>query len=215
MTSNKALSDSRMRQAAITLGRILTRVAWICGVLTALSISFGQAIAQGRPAPNDPIVLLLKGNWVPVVSAPSLGLPGVNLNDGTWIVNDIHSVSTIPGSSNQNTVIGKVYAQVTSALIAYDLPGGVMLMEFTAGAWDMNPIPDGHGGLFYQETWDLTILVANGIYSQYQGGHNHMVDRYDSLSGGTPGNPANGPAYESCFCILSIGGGLPLWWTSI
>jgi len=87
-----------------------------------------------------------------------------------------------------------------------------MLMEFTAGAWDLNPIPDGHGGLFYQETWDLTIDQATGIYAPYKGGHNHMVDRYDSLGGGTPGNPVSA-AYESCYCIISVGGGLPLWWT--
>jgi hypothetical protein len=57
-----------------------------------------------------------------------------------------------------------------------------------------------------QETWELTITDATGIYSQYKGGHNHMVDRIDALPGGS--------FDENCYCIISIGGGSPLWWTS-
>ena len=164
--------------------------------------------AAAKPAPNDPMVLLLKGIYAPAVNAPNLGLPGINLNDGTWIVTEIHSVTTVPGSTNQSSaVVGHFYAQTTSALVAYDLPGGALLMEFTAGSFDENPpVSDGNGGVFLQETWDLTILKATGIYSQFAGGHNHMVDRFDAL--------ANGLSDESCFCIISVGGGLPLWWTS-
>jgi hypothetical protein len=60
--------------------------------------------------------------------------------------------------------------------------------------------------VFLQETWELTILNATGIYSPYQGGHNHMVDRADAL--------ASGLFDENCYCIISVGGGSPLWWTS-
>jgi hypothetical protein len=181
------------------------RMGFALGVVFATS---GNAVAQGKPAPNDPIVLLLKGIYQPATNAPNLGLSGVNLNDGTWIVTEIHRATSIPGSTNESSaVVGHFYAQTTSALVAYDLPGGALLMEFTAGSFNENPpVPDGHGGVFLQETWELTITNATGIYSQYKGGHNHMVDRLDSLPGGL--------ADENCYCIISIGGGSPLWWTS-
>jgi len=197
------------------LRKSLTYVSWAA---SALAVLLTSPVAQAAPSPNDPVVLLLKGLWRPVVGSPRINLSGINLGDGTWGVNDIHAVTGVPNINNQdNTVIGHVYFQGTGCgcLIAYDLPGGAMLMQFTAGAWDPSPIADGHGGLFYQETWDLTVLQATGIYAPYLGGHNHMVDRYDSLAGGTPGNPANGPAFESCYCIISVGGGLPLWWTML
>lgn len=165
-------------------------------------------MAQGRPAPNDPIVLLLKGIYQPAKNAPNLGLPGINLNDGTWFVTEIHRVTSIPGSTNQDqAAVGHFYYQATSNLAAYDLPGGALLMEFTAGSFNENPpVPDGHGGAFLQETWELTIRDATGIYSPYKGGHNHMVDRIDAL--------ASGLFDENCYCIISVGGGSPLWWTS-
>ncbi len=186
----------------------LVRAARMGFVLGVVFATFGHAMVQGKPAPNDPIVLLLKGIYQPATNAPNLGLPGVNLNDGTWIVTEIHSVTSVPGSTNQSSaVVGHFYAQTTSALVAYDLPGGALLMEFTAGSFNENPpVPDGHGGVFLQETWELTITDATGIYSQYKGGHNHMVDRFDSLP--------NGLADENCYCIISVGGGSPLWWAS-
>jgi hypothetical protein len=129
------------------------------------------------------------------------------LNDGTWIVTDIHSVNTVPGSLSQsNATVGKFYAQNTSALVVYDLPGGAIEMQFTAGSFGENPpIPDGQGGVYLEETWELTVLDATGIYSIYKGGHNHMVDRFHVL--------ANGQFDESCFCIISVPGSLPLWWS--
>jgi hypothetical protein len=138
--------------------------------------SSGPVMAQGRPAPNDPIVLLLKGIYKPVVKAPSLGLSGVTI-DGTWTFTEIHPVTTVPGSTNQDsTAIGRFYSPPTGNLVAYELPGGSILMTFTGGNWG-TPIPDGQGGYYYQETWDLTILDATGIYSKYVGGHNHIPER--------------------------------------
>jgi hypothetical protein len=57
-------------------------MGFVLGVVLATS---GHAMTQGKPAPNDPIVLLLKGIYQPATNAPNLGLPGVNLNDGTWM----------------------------------------------------------------------------------------------------------------------------------
>jgi hypothetical protein len=186
----------------------------------ALIASAGTVVAQGNPAPNDPVVLWLKGIYQPAANAPNLGLPGINLNDGTWIVTEIHSVTTVPGSSSQKeAVVGHFYSQTTSALVAYDLPGGALLMQFTGGSgpfggWG-SPIADGAHGYYYQETWELNILQGTGVYAPYTGGHNHMVDRFHSLNGDFLNNPAAGPFDENCYCIISVGGGLPLWWTSI
>jgi hypothetical protein len=182
-------------------------VSWIAVALVVLLASFGPVMAE-TPAPNDPIVLLLKGIYPPVVNGPNLGLPGVNLNDGNWISTEIHTVTSVPGSTNQDkAVVGRFYTQVTGSLAAYDLPGGAILMQFTAGSFGENPpIPDGQGGVYLEETWELTILDATGIYAPYNGGHNHMVDRFHSL--------ASGQFDESCYCIISIQESLPLWWSS-
>jgi hypothetical protein len=186
------------------------------GVMLAAS---APVMAQGKPTPNDPVVLWLKGIYQPVVNGPNLNLPGINLNDGTWIVTDILSVTTVPGSTNQSkAAIGHFYSQNTSALVAYDLPGGSILMQFTGGSGPFGgwgaPIADGAGGYYYQETWELDILEGTGIYSPYTGGHNHMVDRFHSLKGDFLTNASAGPFDENCYCIISVGGGLPLWWTS-
>jgi hypothetical protein len=170
--------------------------------------------AQGAPPPNDPIVLLLKGIYTPVVKAPSLGLSGVTI-DSTWTFTEIHTVTSVPGSTNQNTaVIGRFYSPPSGPLVAYDLPGGSMLLQFTGGNWG-TPIADGKGGFYYQETWELTIVQATGIYSKYVGGHNHMVDQFHSLNGDFLSNPnAPGPFDENCYCIISTPSDPPLWWTS-
>lgn len=203
MTPNLTLTSYR------SLMKSRTRAAWIVVALVVVMASSGPVMAE-KPAPNDPIVLLLKGIYKPVVNGPNLGLPGVNLNDGTWITTEIHGVTSVPGSTNQDrAVIGHFYAQNTSPLVAYDLPGGAILMTFTAGSFKENPpIPDGQKGAYLEETWELTILDATGIYSPYKGGHNHMVDRFHVLDFVT------GQADENCYCIISVAGNLPLWWTS-
>lgn len=192
----------------LSLRKSLTRAAWIALALVVVLASSGPVMAEEKPTPIDPIVLLLKGIYQPVVKGPNLGLPGVNLNDGTWITTKIHTVTSVPGSTNEDrAVIGNFYAQNTSALVAYDLPGGAILMEFTAGSFNENPpIPDGQGGAYLEETWELTIRDATGIYSPYKGGHNHMVDRFHAL--------VDGQFDENCYCIISVPESLPLWWSS-
>lgn len=188
------------------LRKRLTQACWIAAALVMASAA--PVMADGKPTPNDPIVLLLKGIYQPVVNGPDLGLPGVNLNDGTWITTQIHTVTSVPGSTNQDeAAAGTFYVQPGGSLAAYDLPGGAMLMRFTAGSFGENPpIPDGQSGAYLEETWELTILAATGIYAPYQGGHNHMVDRFHAL--------ATGQSDENCYCIISVKGNLPLWWSS-
>ena len=197
----------------LSLRRGLTHCLSIAGLLGVLLMTAAPAVADPQPPPA-PLVLYLSGIYQPVVNGPNLGLSGINLNDGTWITTQIHSVTTAPGSPNQkSSIVGNFYSQVTSALVAYQLPGGAILMQFTGGNWG-TPIPDGGTGFYYQETWELTIAQATGIYSQYVGGHNHMVDRFHSLNGDFLTNPNAGPFDESCFCIISVEGSLPLWWSS-
>lgn len=79
-------------------------------------LSFSAMVAQAKPTPNDPIVLLLKGVYQPATNAPNLGLQfnnqPINLNDGSWSVTEIHTVTSIPGSTNQdNAVVGHFYVQ--------------------------------------------------------------------------------------------------------
>jgi len=192
----------------------LTRAAWIAVALVIGLVSSGPVMAEEKPEASDPIVLLLKGIYKPVVHGPNLGLAGVNLNDGTWTTTEIHTVTSVPASTDHDTaVIGHFYSQNNSPLVAYDLPGGAILMTFTGGNWG-TPIPDGQSGFYYQETWELTILKATGIYSKYVGGHNHMVDKFHSLFGDFLTNPNAGPFDENCYCIISVAGSLPLWWSS-
>ena len=182
---------------------------WITGVWIAAALAF--LLASARPAQaessgSDPFLLLLKGIYQPVTHAPNLGLSGINLNDGSFSVTDIQPVNTIPGITNSsNANLGKFYVQFNGNLAAYDLPGGAILMVFTS--FD-NPttIQDGHGGYYIEQTFELTIQQATGIYGRYLGGHNHMVDRAHVL--------ADGSFDENCICIISLRGTLPLWWSS-
>ena len=191
-------------------------VSWTVGVVGLLLVCVSPVLAQGKPQPNDPVVLLIKGPWTPIGTQPNI--PGIVLPPDIYVENTLYRVTSIPNVNNQDQgVIGHVFLGANSGAIAYDLPGGAMAMEFTGGGWDQSPISDGHGGLYYQETWELTIGQATGIYSPYLKGHNHMVDRFDALTGGTSGlfaAPNFLPDIEFCYCIISVGGGNPLWWTS-
>jgi hypothetical protein len=126
----------------------------------------------------------------------------------------------VPGSSSQKeAAVGHFYSQTTSALVAYDLPGDAILMQFTSGSgpfggWG-SPIAGGSGGYYCRETWELNILQGTGVYAPYTGGHNHMVDRFRSLNGDFLSNPAAGPFDENCYCIISGGVACRFWWTSI
>jgi hypothetical protein len=87
-------------------------------------------------------------------------------------------------------------------LCAYDLPDGALSMSFNAaptgappGFNGFVPFPDGKHGFYLEGTFELMILEATGIYRDFQGGHNHMVDRLHQL--------ANGSFDEFCFCNIS------------
>jgi hypothetical protein len=180
------------------------------GALAALLSSPSRLIAQGRSEPNDPFLLLLKGIYKPVVNVPDLGLPVVHL-DTTFSFTQIHAVTRIPGSrSEDNAVVGKFYVQLppqfTPNLVAYDLPGGAIAMQFTAEGGFTKQVSDGQGGLYLEGTFELPVLEATGIYSSFTGGHNHMVDRLHLL--------ANGQFDENCYCIISLPSSLTLWWSS-
>src|SRR5262245_28057490 len=98
--------------------------------MIALPSSFGQtllkrtirplrlAVPQDRPAPNDPIVLLLKGIYQPVVKPPKLGFSGVTI-DNSWTFTEIHGVTSVPGSTNQDkAVVGYFYSPPSGSLVA-------------------------------------------------------------------------------------------------
>jgi hypothetical protein len=191
------------------------RRALIGGAMAALLSSPRRAMAERKSVPNDPFVLLLKGVYQPVVpgTAPDLGLSVVNLNDGSYSTTQIHAVTRIPGSNNEdNAVVGHFYVQFNAAfsgasvvLCAYQIPGGAIAMQFTGGAFTTQ-IPDEQGGTYLEGTFELTILEATGVYRSFEGGHNHMVDRLHQL--------ADGNFDENCFCIISLPSSLPLWWSS-
>src|SRR5260370_1587231 len=69
----------------LSLRKGLTHASWIAVALVVLLASSSPVMAAGKPAPNDPILLLLRGIYQPVVNAPNLGLPGGNLHDGTSV----------------------------------------------------------------------------------------------------------------------------------
>ena len=182
--------------------RNLTRLAVPPALLALMLFS---ATPRAAADSGDPFLLLLKGIYQPVTNAPNLGLPGINLNDGSFSATDIHRVSTVPGAAPSGEVVGRFYVQFHWSLAVYDLPGGAIEMQFTAGGFPTS-IPDGQGGVYLEGTFELTVLNATGIYRRFIGGHNHMVDRLHQL--------ASGEFDESCFCIISLPEALALWWSS-
>jgi len=178
----------------------MQRRTLIGGALVALLSSPGWVMAKEK-APKDPFVLLLNGIYQPVApgTGPDLGLShaGVDLNDGSYSTTQIYPVHVegIPCDANENTAVGKFYVQFAGSLAAYQLPGGAIAMQFIPGCGALTPSPDGLGGFFLNGTLELTILEATGIYSAFQGGHNHMVDRLHQL--------ASGQYDELCFCNIS------------
>jgi hypothetical protein len=185
------------------LNKRFTYTVRLAGALVVL-LAWGSSSAQG--AAGDPFLLLLKGVYQPAKNAPNLGLTGVNLNDGSFSVTDIHRVSSGPGDAPNGEVIGKFYVQFSGGSLAvYDLPGGAIKMQFTAGGFP-TVVPDGQGGVYLEGTFELTVVDATGIYRSFVGGYNHMVDRLHKL--------ASGQFDESCFCIISLPEALALWWSS-
>jgi hypothetical protein len=177
------------------------------GALTALFSFSGRALAEeNHGGPDNPFILLLKGIYQPVPAgdAPdnNLGLSSVKLNDGSYSKTRIYPIFGILESNDQDRPIGNFYVQFAGNLCAYDLPGGALAMSFNSvpagapsGFNGFVPHDDGNGGSFLEGTFELVILEATGIYRDFQGGHNHMVDRLHQL--------ANGNFNEFCFCNIS------------
>jgi hypothetical protein len=206
MTTNQALakqSESGNRQEPINMQRRIL----MGGTLAALLSSSGRVLAEeNHGGPDNPFILLLNGIYqpVPVGDAPAnnLGLTTVNLNDGSYSRTRIYPIFGILESNDQDRPIGKFYVQFGGKFCAYDLPGGALSMSFNpvpAGAPPgfngFVPFPDGRGGNFLEGTFELMIVEATGIYRDFQGGHNHMVDRLHNL--------ANGSFDEFRFCNIS------------
>jgi hypothetical protein len=183
-------------------------IGGIGGALTAIALNPAKAAAvpDDRQQPGDPFIVLLKGIYAPVLAGQgpgdNLGLSSVNLSDGSYARNRIYPIFGIADSKQQDRPIGTFYVQFGGDLCAYDLPGGSLAMRFAPvppgappGFNGFVPFPDGAGGLYLEGTFELAIIEATGIFSAFQGGHNHMVDRLHKL--------ANGSFDEFCFCNVS------------
>jgi hypothetical protein len=158
----------------------------------------GRIRAQGKAAPADPFVVLLKGLYQPVVRGPNLGLSAVDLSDGSYLTTKIYPVSGTPGNTNPNEAIGDFYVQFpTGDLCAYHIPGGSFAMRFTGNNVAFEP--DGAGGQFLVGTFELDVIEGTGIYRSVVGGHNHMIDKLHFLA---PGDGSGG-LVEFCTCIVS------------
>jgi hypothetical protein len=212
MITNQAFakqSKSGNRQEPINMQRRIL----MGGALAAALASSGRVLAEeNHGGPDNPFILLLKGIYqlVPPHKGPAnnLGLTTVSLSDGTYSTTRIYPIFGILESNDQDRPIGTFYVQLTAGnLCAYDLPGGALAMSFNdvpadfpkkAGYNDFTQPyhPDGNGGFFLEATFELPILEATGIYRDFQGGHNHMVDKLHQL-------PNNAGLDEFCFCNIS------------
>ena len=186
----------------------MKRRTFIGGAAATLLLSTGRGMAEQKDDGqlHDPFILLLHGLYQPVPvgqgPADNLGLSTVNLSDGSYAKTHIYPVFGIPGSRDQDSSIGTFYAQFAGNLCAYRLPGGALAMTFadtpTGAPPGFNafvPFSDGAGGYYLEGTFELTIQEATGIYQDFQGGHNHMVDKLHQL--------ADGRFNEFCFCNIS------------
>jgi hypothetical protein len=188
------------------------RRSFIGGSLAALAaspllVSPRRVMAKEIDTPSDPFILLLTGVYQPVAKGkgPNLGLSAVNLSDGSYSVTKIYPIFGIGnegGQIDQDHTIGNFFVQFAGNLCAYQLPRGAMAMKFDSvptgappGFNGFVPFKDGQGGFFLEGTFELAILEANGIYEEFQGGHNHMVDRLHQLK--------SGQFDEFCFCNIS------------
>src|SRR5215469_11642222 len=206
MITNETLTDQSQFKPGLKPTNKQRR-AFIGGALAALLSPSMRLKAEESGLPNDPFILLLHGLYQPAVHAPNLGLSSVDLDDGTYSTTKIYPVFGVQDSEDDGNgddgAIGNFFVSLVTHRCAYHLPGGAMAMQFTGGGFPMI-IPDKRGGQYNEGTFELTILEANGIYSDFQGGHNHMVDRLHQLVAGAPfaGFPSSGYD-EYCFCIIS------------
>ena len=162
------------------------------GALVALLASPGLAVAQGKAQADEPLVLLLKGVYEPVVHGADLGLH-LDLDDGSYSTTLIYAVSGVPGNKSVDQAVGRFYVQFAGSSCAYHLPGGSLAMRFESV--NLTPSPDGQGGFFLDGTLELAILEGTGTYRALVGGHNHMVDHLHQRADGT--------FDEYCFCFIS------------
>jgi hypothetical protein len=196
-------------------GANIQRRTFVGGALAALLSSSVRVMADDEHGPNDPFIVLLHGIYHPVPigqgPAANLGLTTVNLSDGSFSKTRIYPIYGVDGANDRKKAIGTFYPQVTLANgkitfnglnCAYDLPGGAIVMQFLpppagapAGFNSFVPFSDGAGGYYLEGTFELDIQEATGIYQDFQGGHNHMVDRLHQL--------ADGNFNEFCFCNIS------------
>lgn len=146
--------------------------------------------AGSEPAP---LVVLLRGLYQPVDDGPDLGLPGVDLNDGSYSTTKIYPVSGFKNRTDVLVSCGDFYVQFEGSLAVYDLPGGAIKMRFTGQ--NTENVDDGSGGTYVQGTWELSIPKATGRYEKFVGGHNTMVDSLHLLE--------SGDADEFCVCLIS------------
>lgn len=196
-----------MLNTSSELPRVVSRRRFVGGAIAgaaAMLSASESARAENNNRPSDPFILLLKGLYHPAPQLPDLGLSGVNLADTSYITTKIYPIFGVQGSDDQNEAIGHFYTSFTNLVCIYDLPGGAIAMQFATspvlqdiGFNTFVPFPDGKGGSFLEGTFELSILDATGIYKQFKGGHNHMVDRLHQLdAAGTQFN-------EFCFCNIS------------
>jgi hypothetical protein len=191
--------------------KIQRRTLITAAALAALLPVSGRVVAresEESDEPKDPFILLLKGLYEPVPAGHgpdhNLGLSTVNLSDGSYSKTKIYSVFGTPEREDRGRAIGTFYASLVTGLVAYDLPGGAIAMQFIAGGTFPKVFPDGKGGQYDEGTIPLTILEATGIYGDFRGGHNHMVDKLHQLVAGAPFAGFPGSGYnEFCFCIIS------------
>jgi len=162
------------------------------GALVTLVARPDLALAGGKLA--NPLGLLLRGRYKPVVNGPDLGLSTVDLSDGSYSRTKIYPAFGMAGHSNVLKPIGDFYTQFEGNLAAYDLPGGAIAMKFTTHS-NIDKVSDEHGGQYWQGTWELKIPEATGDYRSFVGGHNHMVDSLHFLK--------SGDMDEFCVCVIS------------
>jgi hypothetical protein len=179
------------------------------GALVSLLSSTRQTVAQKtsiRTVPTDPFIILTRGVYVPVSDGPNLGLEGVNFLDGSYARSQTYAVFGLPDADNEdeseiNNVahkpIGHAYvrpsAPMDQAVMVFDLAGGAMLVNNLMGQY--TPHPDGVGGTYLQASFECTVADATGIFQDFKGGHDHMVDRLHLT--------ASGKLDEFCFCVIS------------
>jgi hypothetical protein len=183
-------------KGGIAMSNVARRLAAVCCaalVLVALLSAPEEAQAQGPAVPGPSFVVLLKGIYQPVVEGPDLGLPQVNLRDGSYSKTQIYRVSGINGlSGTSDQAIGTFYFSAGATRCAYQLPGGTFTAAFTKL---VNTEVKSGGQNFWIGTAELVISQATGIYQSFVGGPIHMEFKTHLIDAAT--------FDEYCICFIS------------